>query len=134
MNNKLSIGSIALVVFLGFSLNSVALKPAKAMVTTVELGQINPKMVAEGKGLYTSKCVMCHDLKQNKIGPALMNVTKERKPEYIMNVILNTPTMQKNDPTFKALVSKFKNVPMPDPNLSQAQARALLEYLRSVAK
>ena len=125
-------GVLALVGFLLISLNVVAEQP-KEMVTKVEIGPINPQMVNLGKGLFNSKCVACHSLDQNKIGPALRNVTKERKPEYIMNVILNTAKMQKIDPVYKGLLVKFKNVPMPDPHLTQAQARALVEYFRSVA-
>jgi len=133
MTSKFVLGAFLLIGFLFVGINAVA-APPKEMITKVEIGDINPKMVNEGKGLFTSKCVACHDLDQKKIGPTLRNVTKERNPEYIMNVIYNTTKMQKNDPTFKALVVKFKNVPMPDPNLTEAQSRSLLEYLRSVAK
>ena len=133
MNRKFLTGLFSLIGFLMISLNVGAAQP-KEMITKVDLGTINAKMVTEGKGLFTSKCLMCHDLDQKKVGPTLRNVTKERSPEYIMNVIYNTAKMQKNDPTFKSLVVKFKNVPMPDPNLSEAQVRSILEYLRSVAK
>ncbi len=133
MKTKFSLSTILLSGFLFISFNAAAAQP-KEMITKVELGAINSKMQIEGKGLFTSKCVMCHDLDQKKVGPALRNVTKERKPEYIMNVIYNTTKMQKSDPVYKALIVAFKNVPMPDPNLSEAQSRSLLEYLRSVAK
>ena len=135
MSRKFLVGALFLIGFMFISLTVSAVTPPKEMITKVDIGgAINPKMVNEGKGLYSSKCVACHDLDQKKIGPTLRNVTKDRSPEYIMNVIYNTTKMQKNDPTFKALVVKFKNVPMPDPNLTEAQSRSLLEYLRSVAK
>ena len=133
MKSKFLVGVFSLFGFLLISVNAVAGQP-KEMITKVDMGSINPKMVNEGKGLYTSKCAMCHDLDQKKVGPALRNVTKNRKPEYIMNVIYNTAKMQKVDPVYKALLVAFKNVPMPDPNLTEAQSRSLLEYLRSVAK
>jgi cytochrome c551/c552 len=133
MKMKFLVGTFLLTGFLFNNMKTLAASP-KEIITKVEMGAINPKMVNDGRGLYTSKCVACHDLDQKKIGPTLRNVTKERSPEYIMNVIYNTTKMQKNDPTFKALVVKYKNVPMPDPNLTEAQSRSLLEYLRSVAK
>lgn len=133
MTSKFLVGVFSLIGFLLISVNAVAVQP-KQMITKVEMGPINPKMVNDGKGLFTSKCAMCHDLDQKKVGPTLRNVTKQRSPEYVMNVIYNTPKMQKTDPTFKGLVAKFKNIPMPDPNLTEAQSRSLLEYLRSVAK
>lgn len=133
MTSKFLVGAFSLIGFLLISMNVVAEQP-KEMITKVEMGPVNLKMVSIGKGLYTSKCVVCHDLDQKKIGPTLRNVTKERSPEYIMNVIYNTTKMQKNDPVFKSLVVKFKNLPMPDPNFTESQARSLFEYLRSVAK
>ena len=132
MNRKLLVGVFSLIAFLLISLNVVAVQPK--MITKVEMGPINHQMVNLGKGLFNSKCVACHTLDQNKIGPALRNVSKERKPEYVMNVLLNTAKMQKIDPVYKGLLVKFKNVPMPDPNLTEAQARSVLEYLRSVEK
>ncbi|MDD5185889.1 MAG: cytochrome c [Paludibacter sp.] len=133
MISKFLIGLFSLTGFLLISTYAVAAQP-KGMITTVEMGPINPVMVKSGKGLFTSKCAMCHDLDQKRVGPSLRNITKVRKPEYIMNVIYNTVKMQKSDPIFKSLLVKFNNVPMPDPNLSKAQVRTILEYLRSVAK
>jgi cytochrome c2 len=106
----------------------------KELIKTVELGPINQKMVGEGKGIFNSKCMMCHDLDQKKVGPTLRSVTKVRKPEYVMNVLLNSTKMQKEDPTMKDLVAKYNKVPMPETGLNQTQARSVLEYLRSVAK
>ena len=103
-------------------------------IKNVVLGPLNKKWVDEGKGIYNNTCVVCHDLDQKKIGPALKNITKQRSPEFIMNLLLNTAQMQKEDPTVKALLKEYNNLPMQDPNLNQAKARAVLEYLRSVAK
>jgi cytochrome c len=133
MTSKFLVGMFSLVGFLLISVSAVAVQP-KEMITKVEMGPINAQMVNAGKGLFTSKCVMCHDLDQKKVGPALRSITKQRKADYIMNVIYNTVKMQKTDPVFKGLVAKFNNVPMPDPNLTESQSRSLLEYLRSVAK
>src|SRR5665647_480696 len=89
MTSKFLIGIFSLIGFLLINTNAIAVQP-KEMITKVEMGPINPVMVKSGKGLFTSKCAMCHDLDQKKVGPSLRNVTKERKPDYIMNVIYNT--------------------------------------------
>ena len=123
--------AVSLVTAIGFSFK---VDQNKDLIKTVELGPINQKMVGEGKGLFTSKCAMCHDLDAKKVGPTLRTVTKVRKPEYIMNVLLNSSKMQKEDATMKDLVAKYNKVPMPETGLNQAQARSVLEYLRSVAK
>ena len=99
-----------------------------------DLGTIDQKMVSAGKGIFTSKCVLCHELDQKKIGPALRNIAKDRAPEYIMNMILNPTEMQKKDQAVKDLMKKYNNVPMIELGISKQQARTVLEYLRSVAK
>ncbi|MCX6229041.1 MAG: cytochrome c [Bacteroidia bacterium] len=109
---------------------NLGIGPVKKLV----LGPIDKKMVEEGKALYTAQCIVCHDMDQKKIGPALKNITKMRTPEYLMNVLLNSAQMQKEDPTMKALLKEYNNMPMPDPGYNQAKARAVVEYLRSVAK
>jgi len=103
-------------------------------VKKVELGPLNNKMVGEGKTIYTNQCIICHDLDQNKLGPALKNVTKTRTPEFIMNILLNPAQMQSQNATVKALLKQYNNLPMPDPALNHAKARSVLEYLRSLAK
>jgi len=103
-------------------------------VKKVDLGPLNKKWIDEGKGLYNMTCVACHDIDQKKLGPALKYVTKTRTPEFIMNLLLNTVQMQKDDPTIKALLKEYNNLPMPDPGFNQAKARSVLEFLRSLAK
>jgi cytochrome c len=100
----------------------------------VELGPINPKWVSEGKGIFTSKCVLCHELDQKKIGPPLRSIAKDRAPEYILNMIVNPTKMQKEDPDVKVLIKKYNNVLMTELGISNDQARSVLEYLRSVVR
>lgn len=102
-------------------------------VKNVKLGPIDPKLVKEGHNLYSTKCMICHDLNQRKVGPPLGDVTKTRTPEFIMNLLLNTVNMERENPTMEDLISQY-HIPMTSPGVSQQQARAVLEYLRSVAK
>jgi len=103
-------------------------------IKSVELGPLNSKMVNEGKVIFNNQCIVCHEMDQKKLGPPLKNVTKERTPEYIMNLLLNSAQMQKDDPLVKSLLKQYNNLPMPDPALNQSKARSVLEYLRSMAK
>ena len=102
-------------------------------VKELTLGPINVKMALTGKELFNNKCLLCHDLEQKKIGPPLRDITKIRTPEFIMNLLLNTTQMQQEDPIIKGLIIAYK-LPMTPPNISNEQARAILEYLRSVVK
>jgi cytochrome c551/c552 len=108
--------------------------PGIGPVKSVKLGPIDTKMAASGKSLFTAKCLVCHEMDTKKVGPPLRNITKERKPEYIMNLLVNATQMQKEDAFVKELFKKYNMVPMPDPLFNQTQARSVLEYLRSMAK
>lgn len=103
-------------------------------IKNVTLGPINTKLADQGKSIFTNTCAICHELDQQKVGPPLRNIAKDRDPEFIMNLLLNTTTMQKTDPYIKALIVKYNNIIMIDPGFNQAQARSVLEYLRSVEK
>jgi hypothetical protein len=65
------------------------------------------------------------------VGPPLGKVAKERSPEFIMNLLLNTAEMAQKDSIIKKLITDY-NVTMPQPNINEQQARAILEYLRSL--
>lgn len=125
-----------LIGFIGLGSSSTIQEADKGIgpVKSVILGPLNANMVSNGKSLFTGKCIVCHDLVQKKIGPPLQSVTHTRAPEFIMNLLLNSAQMQKQDPIIKDLLKKYNNLPMSDPGLNQAQARNILEYLRSVAK
>lgn len=103
-------------------------------VKKVEIGPLDKTMSDKGKAIFNSKCIICHDLDQAKIGPVLRNITKVRTPEYIMNMLVNTIQMQKENATVKELIKKYNNIIMIPPLLNQEQARNMLEYLRSVAR
>jgi len=108
--------------------------PGVGPVKDVTLGAIDKKIADDGKKIYMAKCNACHELDQKKIGPPLRNITKDRKPEYIMNLLVNATQMQKQDQYVKDLIKKYNNIQMPDPAINQLQARSVLEYLRSVVK
>ncbi len=102
-------------------------------VKDVTLGTIDPKLVSAGSKIFNTKCIACHQLDTRLVGPPLRDVTKKNTPVFIMNYLLNTTEMQKKDPIMKKLVDEYKVI-MPDQQLTKNDARAVLEYLRSVAK
>jgi mono/diheme cytochrome c family protein len=96
----------------------------------VELGPIDAAVVAKGQEVFDSKCAVCHKFEERYVGPALDGITKRRKPEWIMNMILNPEVMVKEDPDAKALFAEFLT-PMANQNISQEDATAILTYFRS---
>jgi len=101
-------------------------------VKDVKLGAIDPKLVAKGNSLFTDKCSACHDIDDVNLTPPLRGITKTLSPVFIMNYLMNTAEMQKKDANVIKLIQQWKKVPMmKDQKLKQADARAVLEYLRS---
>jgi mono/diheme cytochrome c family protein len=89
-------------------------------------------MVAHGKDVYTKMCTACHRPDKKFIGPAQKGIMERRTPEWIMNMILDPENMMKNDPLAKELLIEFNGAPMANQNLSYEDARAVLEYFRTL--
>ena len=98
-------------------------------IKEIKLDAIDSTMAARGEELFGSKCVTCHLLDKKKLGPPMRNIVNERPPEFIMNMMLNTDEMEKKDDQVKKLINQYM-VYMTPQELTQKQARDLLEYLR----
>ena len=87
-------------------------------------------MIARGEPIYDSKCISCHKLTDEKlVGPGWKGVTDRRTPEWIMNFITNTNVMLDSDLVAQQLMV-ICTTRMPNQNLSDDQARAVLEFMR----
>jgi len=91
----------------------------------IELDRAN-----RGKAIYDMKCSACHKLTdQRVVGPGWLGVTKTRKPEWIMNMILNVEVMLDQDPEAQKLL-ELCLTRMPNQNVSIGDARDILEFMR----
>lgn len=99
-------------------------------VRTVELNEIDPALVEEGKALFKTKCSACHKIVERYIGPPLQNILEKRTAPYVMNMILNPEEMTQRHPEAKALLAEYI-APMANQSLTEVEARAILEYLRT---
>jgi hypothetical protein len=99
--------------------------------TSVELGAgIDPAKADLGDKIAQVKCTSCHKTTEEKlVGPGWAGVTQRRKPEWIMNFITNTDVMINKDPEVQAQL-ELCLVRMPNQNLSDEDARNLLEFMR----
>ena len=87
--------------------------------------------VTTGKATYELKCQSCHKLTAEKlVGPGWLDVTKRRQPLWIMNMITNVDMMLDTDAEAQKLLEQCM-VRMPNQNITQDQARELLEFMRS---
>ncbi|MRX63512.1 c-type cytochrome [Maribacter luteus] len=93
---------------------------------------VDEAMAAEGKEVYDQMCLACHRIGKKFIGPAPNGVLERRTPEWVMNMILNPQEMVTKDPLAKDLLAEFNGSPMANQGLTEEQARAILEYFRSL--
>jgi len=101
-------------------------------IKSVTLGaEVNQEMAAKGKEVYEQMCSACHKTDKKFIGPAPKDILDRRTPEWVMNMILNPDEMVKKDPIAKALLAEYLS-PMSNQNLTEEQARAILEYFRTL--
>lgn len=90
---------------------------------------IDPALAEKGKIVFEAKCTACHQFEGKYVGPSLGGITERRKPEWIMNMILNPEEMTKKDPQAKELLAEHLTQ-MTFQDVSEEEARALLEYFR----
>jgi cytochrome c551/c552 len=99
--------------------------------TKVDMGAgLDAAMAETGNNVYGVKCSGCHKLTDEKlVGPGWKGVTSRHSPEWIMNFITNTDEMLNKDPKAQAQL-EICLVRMPNQNLTDEDARALLEFQR----
>ncbi|NPB03172.1 MAG: c-type cytochrome [Thermotogae bacterium] len=96
------------------------------MVYDVELAK-------RGEELFDKKgCTACHDLDTRKVGPPLRDVVKKRDPEWIKHMIMKPDSMILNDPTAQELLQEY-SVPMTNQNVSEDEAKAIIEFFKKAA-
>lgn len=91
---------------------------------------LEQERIGRGKAIYEMKCSACHKLdEQRVVGPGWKNITKTRKPEWIMNMVTNVDVMLDQDPEAQKLL-ELCLMRMPNQNVSIGDARDILEFMR----
>jgi cytochrome c551/c552 len=92
--------------------------------------KLDAAMAESGSKIYAVKCGACHKTSGEKlVGPGWKGVTERHAAPWIMNFITNTDEMITKDPAAQAQL-EICLVRMPNQNLSDADARNLLEFMR----
>jgi mono/diheme cytochrome c family protein len=110
-------------------LTNKGLGPIKSLTLNDEIDQA---MATKGAEVFKKMCTACHRSDKKFIGPAPTGILERRTPEWVMNMILNPEEMVKNDPLAKELLMEFNGSPMATQNLTEEEARSVLEYFRTL--
>lgn len=100
-------------------------------ITNVDLAEIDNALVVTGNNLFDMKCSACHKVEKRFVGPAMRGITQRRSPEWIMNMILDPDRMVKENKIAKELLVEYLS-PMANQSLTKDEARAILEYFRTL--
>lgn len=91
---------------------------------------LDAAMATQGQKIAEMKCESCHKMTDERlVGPGWKGVTSRHKPEWIMNFMTNTDAMIDKDPKAQAML-EICMVRMPNQNLSDQDARDILEFMR----
>ncbi|GGH44849.1 cytochrome C [Mangrovimonas yunxiaonensis] len=102
-------------------------------ITSVALdSNIDQAMADKGADVFKKMCTACHRTEKKFIGPSPKDILDRRSPEWVMNMILNPEEMVQKDPLAKELLIEFNGSPMANQNLTEEEARAVLEYFRTL--
>ncbi|MFN4763203.1 c-type cytochrome [Gillisia sp. Q332] len=94
--------------------------------------EIDKALAVKGETVFKNMCTACHKTDKKFIGPAMVGITERRSPEWIMNMILNPQEMIAKDPIAKQLLLESNMAIMANQNLTEEEARSILEYFRSL--
>ena len=102
----------------------------KFSAENVTLGALDAAMAGKGESIAGTKCASCHKLSDERlVGPGWKGVTERRAPHWIMNFITNPDPMIDKDPEVQAQL-EICLVRMPNQNLADEEARAIVEFMR----
>ncbi|MCF7824676.1 MAG: cytochrome c [Candidatus Marinimicrobia bacterium] len=115
----------------GDGLSQTQLTHGIGPIQPFNLEPLDDARAAAGKEIFEVKCIACHKIDERLVGPPLSGVTERRSPGFIMNMILNPDQMVKQHPEVKAMLAQYY-VPMTFQNVTEEDARSILEYLRTL--
>ena len=88
--------------------------------------------VSEGEKLFKANCTSCHAINEKVIGPALKDVYKRHKEEWLLKWVKNSQAMvQSGDPVAVQLFNDNNKVPMLSfETMKDGQIKSIIEYIK----
>ncbi len=111
-------------------LSAVEMEQGIGPIRDLELEPVDSELAAGGEEAFATKCSACHKLDERYVGPELGTVLERRRPEFVMNMILNASEMVQRHPVVREMLAEYFT-PMTNQVTDPDEARAILEYLRT---
>lgn len=93
---------------------------------------LNQGLVDAGATLFKNNCLVCHDIHQQKVGPALANVTDRRPVDWIKSFITNSQkVIQSGDEYAVNLYNQYNQTLMTSFDFSDEELNSVIEYIKS---
>ena len=85
-----------------------------------------------GAYIYRTRCRSCHTIGDgDRLGPDLAGVVASRPHAWLERWIREPDVMiAEGDPTARAMLSRYRNLPMPNLGLSRSEVASVITYLR----
>jgi len=122
-------------VALGVTLSMAAVLGCKGKEAPIEKEAPPPspaeleKLATAGSETFNKTCIACHSVGAgDRTGPDLKDAHKRRDRAWLTKWLKDPIAMGQNDPIGKELLAKFKNIPMPNQNLTDQQIKELIAY------
>lgn len=102
------------------------------MSANTEAPQLNEELVSAGETLFKNNCQVCHEIHEQKVGPALANVTDRRPVDWIKSFIINSQkVIQSGDEYAVNLYNEYNQTLMTSFDFSDDELNAVIEYIKS---
>jgi mono/diheme cytochrome c family protein len=106
-----------------FSQDSTATAPAEGL---------NQELVDAGAVLFKNNCLVCHEIHEAKVGPALANISDRRPVEWIKAFIVNSQrVIQSGDEYAVNLYNEYNQTLMTSFDFSDDELNSVIEYIKS---
>ncbi|MEQ1618950.1 MAG: SCO family protein [Terricaulis sp.] len=114
---------------LGGRLFNYAGRGSQTRQTYAAAGEVTDR--SHGYYLFRTRCQSCHTIGEgDRLGPDLAGVSRTRDPAWLTRWIREPDRMiAERDPTALALLARYRNLPMPNLSLNDAEANAIVDYL-----
>jgi protein SCO1/2 len=101
------------------------------------------RQITTGEDLFRTRCAACHtigqgdvlDVAARRVGPDLHNVTELRERAWLVRWLAEPDEMlAEKDPLATSLLAQYKNIPMPNLQLTETDVAQLLGYLEQESR